>query len=140
MIGSCLFAGIPVDQVNLGAPAFRQTQPAGQPAGQSPGQPAAVAAGSAAPAPPPSGGSSSSGIPIGTIVGIVVGVIVALVIAGASSFARPQQAMDCALYPPPDFLCKSSIESVTPHHWLRCGPHAVKDPFQPDFSTSQSQM
>lgn len=68
-------AGIPVDQVSLGAPAFQPTPPAGQPSGQ----PVTVA-GAAAPSPPAA--SSGTGIGLGAIIGIVVGAVVALLIAG----------------------------------------------------------
>ncbi|BDA47649.1 probable LRR receptor-like serine/threonine-protein kinase at N-terminal half [Coccomyxa sp. Obi] len=75
-------AGIPVDQVSLGAPAF---QPAGQPV---------TVAGAAAPAPPAA--SSGAGIGLGAIIGIVVGAVVALLIAALVAFfvARRRRARE----------------------------------------------
>ncbi|CAL8471905.1 g11447 [Coccomyxa elongata] len=89
-------AGIPVDQVSLGAPAFRPTPPAGQPSpasGQPSGQPATVA-NAAAPSAPAA--SSGTGIGLGAIIGIVVGAVVALLIAALVAFfvARRRRARE----------------------------------------------
>ncbi len=95
-----------MDQVSLGAPAFRPTPPAGQPSpasGQPSGQPATVAS-AAAPSPPAA--SSGSGIGLGAIIGIVVGAVVALLIAGVppvvnlDCFARTMYQLDMFGWPP----------------------------------------